>query len=128
MNERMTDARYDQLCRLKNNILKSGKRSGFEQELLLALIAERKALKAANDFATTLTGTHPDDIHKSRDERIGRLENRLRFGVSLPKITPELREEFSEACWLINAGGWSQDAVDFACVLNATLREQADNV
>jgi hypothetical protein len=85
-------------------------------------------LKAANDFATTLTGTHPDDIHKSRDERIGRLENRLRFGVSLPKITPELREEFSEACWLINAGGWSQDAVDFACVLNATLREQADNV
>jgi hypothetical protein len=37
-------------------------------------------LKAANDYATTLTGTHPDDIHKSRDERIAVLEAQVHAG------------------------------------------------
>jgi hypothetical protein len=35
-------------------------------------------LKASEDFATTLTGIHPDDIHKSRDERIAVLESMSR--------------------------------------------------
>jgi hypothetical protein len=61
--------------------------------------------------------------------RIGVLENRLRFGVSLPKITPELRAQFD--CTSLMEGtvsfeDWSQDAVDFACVLNATLQEQTN--
>jgi hypothetical protein len=63
----------------------SGKISkGLEKLLLsaylhLSRVKELESqLKAANDFATTLTGTHPDDIHKSRDERIKVLEARLK--------------------------------------------------
>jgi hypothetical protein len=39
-------------------------------------------LKASEDYATTLTGTHPDDVHKSRDERIAELEKGLRLLLS----------------------------------------------
>jgi hypothetical protein len=44
----------------------------------------------------------------------------------LPKITDEIRAEFEDTCLMENDGtkGWSQEAVDFACLLNSTLAEQ----
>ena len=47
-------------------------------------------------------------------------EEKLAWGVSLPKITKELYDEFEDTC-LMNAEEWSQVAVDFAGVLNSTL-------
>jgi hypothetical protein len=45
-----------------------------EVDVVPVIEALEAKLKASEDFATTLTGTHPDDIHKSRDERIKELE------------------------------------------------------
>jgi hypothetical protein len=70
MSERMFDERM--------NSFHGPSMNPREQELLEALKAERKAFKTLDDYAITLTGTHPDDIHKSRDERIEVLELDLR--------------------------------------------------
>jgi hypothetical protein len=45
-----------------------------EVDVVPVIEALETRLQASEDFATTLTGTHPDDIHKSRDERIEELE------------------------------------------------------
>jgi hypothetical protein len=41
-------------------------------------VVPKAQLKASEDYATTLTGTHPDDVHKSRDERIETLQAQLK--------------------------------------------------
>ena len=53
-------------------------------------------------------------------DRLEAAEEKLAWGVSLPKITKELHDEFGDTC-LMDAEGWSQIAVDFAGVLNSTL-------
>ena len=53
-------------------------------------------------------------------EEIKLLNARLEAGCQLPRITPELRKEY-HTTFLMNGGGWSQEAVDFACLLNSTL-------
>jgi hypothetical protein len=45
--------------------------------------------------------------------------------IHLPMITPDIRKRFSE--W-IDAHGWTQEAVDFACLLKEHCMRSPDSV
>ena len=51
---------------------------------------------------------------RAERERVKELESKYCY---LPRITPEITEMFEDTD-LLDEHGWTQDAVDFACLLN----------
>ena len=94
--------------------------------LLSYLKAERAEVERLKKEYDVNVNNLLDEVERLQD-RVAELERRLFYGVFLPEITSEVLEELDNEplIELTDKGPqWTQNAVEFAVLLNRTLKEQ----